>query len=467
MRITSSDVPNKNTISLEPGQPFDLAAKKVVVMGLGRFGGGVGVTRYLIDQGADPLVTDLLPADQLKNSLAQLDGLPIEYRLGEHNVSDFTTADLIVVNPAIDPHNNRYLRAAMAGGIPLTSEIRLFTTALTLRNHRRTIAVTGTSGKSTVTAMIGHLLKNALGDSRVHVGGNLGGSLLASLGKIKPDHPVVLELSSFMLEGLDEDHWSAHIAAVTNFSPNHLDRHPTLHAYKSAKLAILKHQVAGDIAILGPGVADWPTAQGVLRHTTQPPRHNLVPLPGLHNQLNAMMAIDVARKVVGDHANLTDTLAGFSGLPHRLQLVCEHNGIRYFNDSKATTPQAAQLAISSLTSDVDTPDVRRNVHAILGGYDKAIDLTPLAQYAAQHCDAIYTLGTTGDRIATAAQDAGLAVQIHRCETLDRAVQWASQRATPGQTVLLSPGCASWDQFENYEQRGSAFVEAILKYNTER
>lgn len=458
---------NKNMMSLEPCKPLDLAAKKVVVMGLGKFGGGVGVTRYLIDQGADPFVTDLLPANQLKDSLAQLDGLPIQYRLGEHNVSDFTTADLIVVNPAVDPHNNRYLRAAMAAGIPLTSEIRLFTAALTLQHHRRTIAVTGTSGKSTVTAMIGHLLSHARGDSHVHVGGNIGGSLLSSLNKIKPDHWVVLELSSFMLEGLDEDHWSAHIAAVTNFSPNHLDRHQTLQAYKNAKLAIFKHQIAGDIAILGPGVNDWPTAQGVLRHTTQPPRHSLVPLPGMHNQLNAMMAMDVAQKALGDHASLAGTLAGFSGLPHRLQLVCQYNGIRFFNDSKATTPEAAQLAIHSLMSDVDTLGTQRNVHVILGGYDKASDLTPLAQFAAQHCFAIYTIGSTGDQIATVAQDEGRSVPINRCGTLDRAVELVSQHAQPGHTVLLSPGCASWDQFENYEQRGSAFVEAILKYNTER
>lgn len=461
-------MPSKNVIPLEPHSPFDLAAKKVIIMGLGRFGGGVGVTRYLVDQGADPFVTDLLPTDRLKHSLAQLDGLPVQYRLGGHNVSDFTTADLIVVNPAVDPHNNRYLRAAQAAGIPLTSEIRLFVAALRLRNHRRTVAITGTSGKSTVTAMIGHLLSNSLGEHQVHVGGNIGGSLLASLSQIKPDHWVVLELSSFMLEGLDEDRWSPHIAVVTNFSPNHLDRHQTLQAYQTAKLTILKHQTAGDIAILGPNVADWPTAQGVQRHTTLPLQHSLVPLPGLHNQLNAMMAIDVAQKVLGEHADLTDTISDFTGLPHRLQLVCEYNATRYFNDSKATTPEAAQLAIRSLTpDDADQPDTRHNIHVILGGYDKSADLTQLAQYAAQHCYAIYTIGTTGDRIATAAQDTGLPVQINRCNTLDRAVELASQRAKPGHSVLLSPGCASWDQFENYEQRGSAFVEAILKYNTER
>ena len=274
-----------------------------------------------------------------------------------------------------------------------------------------------------------------------------------------------------MLEDLNEDRWS-HIAVVTNFSPNHLDRHQTLQAYRDAKLAILKHQIAGDIAILGPDVADWPTAQGVLQHTTKPPQHSLAPLPGLHNQLNAAMAIDVAQKIVGDHANLIDTISGFTGLPHRLQLVCEYNGIRYFNDSKATTPEATRLAIRSLTSAIDEPDTHHpapghKVHIILGGYDKESDLTPLAQYAAQHCYAIYTIGDTGDRIATAAQNEGLPVDINRCGTLDRAVELASQRAKPGHTVLLSPGCASWDQFENYEQRGSAFVEAILKYNTER
>lgn len=437
-------------------------------MGLGRFGGGVGVTRYLAHQGADPLVTDLLPSDQLKDSLAQLDGLPVQYRLGEHNVSDFTTADLIVVNPAVDPLNNRYLRAAKAAGVPLTSEIRLLVAALKLKNHRQTIAITGTSGKSTVTAMIGHLLKKSLSENRVHIGGNIGGSLLASLNKIKPHHWVVLELSSFMLEGLDEDGWSPHIAVVTNFSPNHLDRHHTLEAYRNAKLVILKHQAAGDIAVLGPDVADWPTPQGVLRHTPQPPNHRVTPLPGLHNQINAIMAMDVAQKVVGEQADLTDALADFPGLPHRLQMVCQYNGVRFFNDSKATTPEAAQLAIRSLMLDESgSPAPGRTLHVILGGYDKSADLTALAQYAAQHCHAIYTIGTTGDRIAAAAQDTNESAQVNQCGTLDRAVELASQHAQPGHIVLLSPGCASWDQFENYEQRASAFVEAILKYNTER
>ncbi|MEE8459741.1 MAG: Mur ligase family protein, partial [Phycisphaerales bacterium] len=220
---------------------MDLAGQRVTVMGLGRFGGGVGVARYLIKLGADVLVTDLLSRDDLADSLAQLDGLPIEYRLGEHNVSDFTTADLVVANPAVKP-DNRFLRAAQAAGVPVTSEIRLLVKALP--NRLRTIGVTGTAGKSTVTAMIGHILKKAFpqppappGDqdtvaaTNVWVGGNLGGSLLDRLDEIGKDDWVVLELSSFMLHGLREDKWSPHIAVVINISPNHLDWHGTFEHY--------------------------------------------------------------------------------------------------------------------------------------------------------------------------------------------------------------------------------------------
>ncbi len=435
----------------------DLSKKRVVVMGLGRFGGGVGVSRYLAGCGARVLVTDLLPADQLRESLAQLrglQGLPIEYRLGEHREEDFTAADLIVVNPAVDPRHNRYLQAARQAGVPFTTEMRLLVAALP--NRQRTIGVTGTAGKSTVTSMIGHALQHCPTHprARVHVGGNLGGSLLDRVGSISPDDWVVLELSSFMLEALGEDHWSPHVAIVTNISDNHMDRHGTMRAYVAAKQQILQHQQPGDHVALGPGVEHWlrPPVATVSRvdRAPNPPLELLI--PGEHNQLNAAIAIAATTVAGVEPAAAIEALKSFPGLPHRLQPVGTWDSVRYYNDSKATTPEAAQLAIRSFEP--------ATVHVILGGYDKKSDLTALAHFAARRCRAVYTVGTTGDAIAQAVQAVGgTAVP---CQTIERAVEEARTRAHPGEVILLSPGCASWDQFENYEKRGQAFVAAASR-----
>ncbi|MEE9211608.1 MAG: Mur ligase family protein, partial [Phycisphaeraceae bacterium] len=211
---------------------MNLSGKRVIVMGLGRFGGGAGAARFCAQRGANVLVTDLAGRDQLAQSLTQLQDLPIEYRLGEHRECDFTTADLIVVNPAINPRNNPYLHAAARARIPTTSEIRLLVAHLP--DRRRTIGVTGTAGKSTVVAMIGHILRQAVGPDRVHVGSNIGGSLLDKLPAIQNDHWIVLELSSFMLDSLDQDAWSPGTAVVTNFAPNHLDWHGRVEDYTTA-----------------------------------------------------------------------------------------------------------------------------------------------------------------------------------------------------------------------------------------
>lgn len=435
----------------------DLSQKRVVVMGLGRFGGGVGVSRYLVERGAQVLVTDLLPADQLRESLAQLRGvrgLPIEYRLGEHREEDFTAADLIVVNPAVDPRHNRYLQAARQAGVPFTTEMRLLVAALP--NRQRVIGVTGTAGKSTVTSMIGHALQQCPTHSpaRVHVGGNIGGSLLDRVQAISPEDWVVLELSSFMLEALGEDRWSPHIAIVTNISDNHLDRHGTMRAYAAAKQQILQHQQPGDRAVFGPGVERWlrPQVATVSRIDRAPDPPLELSIPGEHNQLNAAIAIAATTTAGIEPAAATETLKTFPGLPHRLQSVGTWGGVRYYNDSKATTPEAAELAIRSFQPGT--------VHVILGGYDKKSDLTALAHFAARRCRAVYTVGTTGDTIAQAVQAAGgTAVP---CGTVQRAVEEARKRAQPGEVVLLSPGCASWDQFENYEKRGQAFIAAASR-----
>ncbi|MEE9211072.1 MAG: UDP-N-acetylmuramoyl-L-alanine--D-glutamate ligase, partial [Phycisphaeraceae bacterium] len=295
----------------------------------------------------------------------------------------------------------------------------------------------------------------AVGPDRVHVGGNIGGSLLDKLHAIQNDHWIVLELSSFMLDSLDQDAWSPGTAVVTNFAPNHLDWHGRIEDYTTAKQVILKHQSAGDRAILGQTVAHWPTNPGVERHAVKEMDRQIdLALPGQHNRFNAMCAITFAEAAAIGGINLLHSLGDFAGLPHRLQFVCEHHGVRYFNDSKSTTPDAAILALRSF--DAGT------VHIILGGYDKGSDLKPLAGLASQHCRVIYTIGTTGDAIADAAEASAGRAGIIRCGTLERAIKQITGRTQQGDVVLLSPGCASLDQFSNYEHRGAAFTEAVSK-----
>ena len=441
-----------------------LRHKRVLVMGLGRFGGGAGAARFAAEQGAHVVVSDKAAAEQLAPALRQLDGLAIEYRLGEHRTEDFTGSDLIVVNPAVDPRDNAFLKAASEAGVPATSEIRLLAERLPVR--QRTIGVTGTAGKSTVTAMIGHVLSAALGEGRVHAGGNLGGSLLTSLARIGAEDWVVLELSSFMLEGLALDRWSPAVSVLTNFSPNHLDRHGTIESYRAAKQAIFEHQEPGDQALMfrtdsaefragehGAGqqtILCEPDADARLRTGLL--------VPGRHNRLNAVLACTACECVGVSWDRAERLVSSFSGLPHRLQFVRDHTAVRYFNDSKSTTPQSARLGLASFEAGV--------VHAILGGYDKGSDLKELADVASTHCRAVYTIGETGPVIAAACTAAAGGAEVLGCETLDRAVAQITPRLRRGDVVLLSPGCASWDQFDNYEQRGAAFVEAVLNHTGE-
>lgn len=490
------------------GEPDEFAGQQVTVMGLGRFGGGVGVTRFLVSRGADVLVTDQEPTEKLQESVAKIQDLidagSVELRLGEHNVSDFTTCDLVVVNPAVKP-GNRFVRAAEAAGIEVTTEMRLLVQRLP--NRLRTIGVTGSAGKSTVTAMIGHVLGKVFerggepltpsrqaakppSKAKVWVGGNIGGSLLQRLDDIKTTDWVVLELSSFMLERLRKDNhfsgWSPGIAMVTNFSANHLDWHGSSDDYKRAKQVILDYQKPDDKAILDQSLSDWTVVEGVhLERITSVYSHDKKPLciPGEHNQRNAMFVAMLGEMIsLGNGYQILECLADFSGLPHRLQLVAERDGVRYFNDSKCTTPEAAMLAIEAFAEEENEENGVRNrfIHLILGGKDKGSDMTPLAGLAAEKCKAVYTIGALGDTIAglvdTAAEAASAGAdrpdscggvswpaetaEVVRCGELDQAVAEIKQRVQPGDVVLLSPACASWDQFENYEQRGERFIELV-------
>lgn len=495
----------------------EFAGKRVTVMGLGRFGGGLGVTRWLARQGADVLLTDLDPAEKLLDSLTGLsewiDRGAVRLRLGEHNVADFTTPDLIVATPAAPkPWDNRFLRAARAAGVPITTEIRLLTERLP--NRARTIGITGTVGKSTTTAMVAHALRYALPvidearraalsarhrrplnprPPRVHFGGNIGGSLLDDLPNMAPWDWVVLELSSAMLYWLGPEAgfkgapgWSPHIAGVTNLSPNHLDWHSTFEEYESAKATIVRHQKGqdGDRFIFTTRSEDsrllaWTSATSarsvaVSVENWDIERAPLLAVPGRHNKKNALLALRIAHFALDEerrdeHVDVdvdidalsADAIGSFPGLPDRLELVlarrigrAEDDIVRYYNDSKSTTPESTLLAITAFDDDPTVGASR--VHLIAGGYDKGLDLSRIGK-AATRLAGLYTIGKTGPAIAAAAPKESA---VFDCKDLARAMEFINERLRPGDVVLLSPGCASWDQFTNYEARGDAFRAAI-------
>lgn len=448
----------------------NLQGQRVTVMGLGRFGGGVGVARFLAARGADVLLTDLEPAEKLVSSLDQLRDLintgAITLRLGEHNVAAFTDTDLVVANPAVPkPWDNRFLRAATAAGVPITTEIRLLTERLP--DRARVIGITGTAGKSTTSAMIAHILKQEFGADRVHFGGNIGGSLLNQLDAIGADDRVVLELSSAQLFWLGRGigypgapAWSPGLGVITNIVPNHMDWHGTIDHYASSKGNILAKLAEHDAAIASPESLHFlcgpenSRSVGVLGPPYAP--DCALAVPGAHNRVNAEFAISAAMRMGVSRGRAALALSSYAGLPHRLQIVEDRGSFRAFNDSKCTTPEAVTLAVRAFD---ETGEVGcAHIHLICGGYDKKIDLAPMIDAAAS-CAGVYTIGTTGPEIARRVNDAG--GNAIECTTLDRATECAMRAMdTNAGVLLLSPGCASWDQFTNYEERGDRFAALV-------
>lgn len=435
---------------MEPFEPGSLEQRRVVVMGLGRFGGGVGVTRWLASQGADVVVTDQERDERLGESVDAIrdlvDSGVVELRLGEHRVSDFTTADLVVVNPAVPrPWDDRYVRSAQAAGIEITTEIGLVCSML---DRTRVIGVTGSAGKSTVCSMI-HAGLEAAGVPSV-LGGNIGGSLLDRVGSISGETRVVLELSSAMLHWLGKQRWSPGVAVVTNLEPNHLDWHGSEAHYAESKRQIFNHQVRGDVVVLGAGVQDWMTAAGVARIVVD--AEDLTEgcmVPGEHNAWNASVALEACQAAVPQLREdvLLAGIRGFAGLPHRLCLVHESKGVRYYDDSKSTVPGATTLAVRAIRETIGGG----RVHLICGGYDKGVPLDEIAALGGNGVR-LYTIGATGNSIAGMNPSSAEA-----CGTLDVAVSKAAAAARAGDAVLLSPGCASWDQFDHFQARGHAFA----------
>ncbi|NNM86468.1 MAG: UDP-N-acetylmuramoyl-L-alanine--D-glutamate ligase [Phycisphaerales bacterium] len=448
---------------------------RAVVMGLGRFGGGVGVSRWLAQQGCRVVVTDTEPADKLATSIAHLRDVPVELQLGGHDAAILDHCDLLVVNPAVDKAKSAFVQQAIARGIPLTTEINLFVE----RCPAITIGVTGSVGKSTTTAMIAAAVdaarQNGVGGAEwgsVYAGGNIGRSLLADLGHIVPQDCVVLELSSFMLEDTPLAGWSPHIAVVTNLKPNHLDRHGTMEQYAAAKKNILRFQTPGDIAIINQDdAAVWAwraECRGrVIGYSTVGAKALALQVPGVHNQSNAHAALAVLGALGIESGSDAwragcDALHAFKGLPHRLELVHTQalphgRSIRWFNDSKATTPEASITALRAFA--------RQSFICIVGGYDKHLDMSDFVRELAERAGGVLGIGATGQMLVDKVVASGAVTppRAKYVQTLAAAVEVAGQwvgdadGADKLDVVLLSPASASWGQFENYEVRGAQFA----------
>lgn len=435
-----------------PAALRSLANLRVTVIGLGRFGGGIGVTRWLCGQGARVTVSDSADADALADSVRQLDGLDVALHLGGHDEADVLDADLLVVNPAV-PKDIPLLARAAEAGVPRTSEINLFLE----RCSAPVVGVTGTVGKSTTTAMLGQVLARRF---TTHVGGNIGVSLLETLGEIAPDHAVVLELSSFQLEDTPLVGISPHVALVTNIAPNHLDRHGTYEAYAEAKRNIFRFQHDGDVLLLNGTCADLAEWQAPLPARTEffdPAGEPFeLALPGSHNQANAQGAWAAAGQFGIDRPTAAAVLADFASLPHRLQFVARRDGVRYYNDSKCTTPQGAVVALGAFAP--------RTAVMIVGGSDKGASFDALGAALAKRAKAVVALGATRQRIIDAVEAcrSGDAPAVEIAADLPTAVTLAQTQAAPGDAVVLSPACASYDMFTNYEHRGAAFVDLVTR-----
>lgn len=456
--------------------------RHVLVMGLGLFGGGVAAVRWLARHGARVTVTDLRSAGELRESLHALQGVDVHYRLGGHDEKDFRRADLVIVSPAV-PLNSSWLRLAKR----LDTEINLF---FKLCRARTVVGVTGTNGKTT-TAALTHGVLRRLG--RAWLGGNIGRSLLDEVEEIQPDDVVTLELSSFQLETLRFIKRSPTVAVVTNITPNHLDRHGTMENYVQAKRQIVAHQRAspspcrkgstfsafperagvgggGDVKVLN---ADDPIVSGfdgpapTLRFGLRSPADvtfdgeaiRLGPyrvdvrgrrLPGEFNLTNMMAAAAAswaARPCPEWAGAAEETFREFRGIEHRLEYVAEVGGVRFYNDSIATNPEATMAALRALPGPV---------LLILGGSSKGLSFQELAR-AARNVRFAALFGRTAREL-----DAVLGrVPREIFRDLDEAVLACVSRAVPGDTVLFSPACASFDMFRNFAERGARF-KAIVR-----
>jgi UDP-N-acetylmuramoylalanine--D-glutamate ligase len=454
---------------------------RVTVMGLGTRGGGVGVARYLAEQGAVVTVTDMKPEEALAGPLGELAGLPIRFVLGRHDERDFTPdgADIVVRNPGVR-RTARLLQLARDTGVAIEMEMSIFFRAC----PAPIIGITGTKGKTSTAFLCAAML--SAWDQRTVLAGNMGISALATLPQIEPDTPVVIELSSWQLEALAEHRLAPNIAILTNISEDHLDAYDSYADYAATKRSITSAQTTSDTLILNADDPEvWRAASetnarvipfgqgdretdGVWREdetlTARLGGERLavrIPanptLAGPHQGLNIAAATAAALCRGATVTAIEHGLAGFQGVRDRMEVVAEINGVTYVNDTTATAPAAV---LAALTRYADRP-----IRLIAGGADKRADLTPMVEAAGAHADVVYLLqGSATPTLKELLEGAGVPLE-GPFDTMQEAVQAATAHTAAGDVVLLSPGCASFGLFQDEFHRGACFREAVTSLQT--
>jgi UDP-N-acetylmuramoylalanine--D-glutamate ligase len=432
-----------------------LPAGPFLVVGLARSGSAIALA--LRARGEQVIGLDAgQPGDpRLRETAGRLAAAGVEVHLDASGEALAASAGTLVKSPGV-PNSAPAVVAARERGVPVVGELELAWRLL----PNEFVAVTGTNGKTTTTEWIGHIHRTA--GEPVAVAGNVGTALSALIGAIPAAATVVCEASSFQLE--DAEHFAPEVAALLNIAPDHLDRHGSFEAYVAAKLRIFARQERRDLAVVPDGLQfALPGAARRLRFGTSPAaalrleRGRLrwqgtdlldvreLPLPGEHNVQNAMAA---AAACLGRGLAPEVVAAGlrsFAGVPHRLEPIGERAGVRYVNDSKATNVASTLVALRSYPG---------GVHLIAGGRGKGQDFAPLAPVVAERCRAVYLIGEDAGVLRAALADSG--VELLEAGDLEGALALARARARPGEVVLLSPACASYDQYRDFEARGEHF-----------
>jgi UDP-N-acetylmuramoylalanine--D-glutamate ligase len=454
---------------------FDLQGKCVLIVGLART--GVAASLFCAGRGAEVTATDQKPESELAGTAEQLRAAGVTLALSGYAQVTLGEQDLVVVSPGI-PGNAPLLEDARKLGIPVWSEIELAWRFL----RGKLVAITGSNGKTTTTSLVAHILKTA--NIRTLVGGNIGTPLLSLVDQSNDQTVTVAEISSFQLETIDA--FRPEIGVLLNLTPDHLDRHASFDDYANAKLRMFENQSDRDAAILnaddpevtrrmpsGPRVYWFSRKKRVVEGAflfeesiifradgdeTELLSRNDIALRGDHNVENVLAASAAAFLVGAPMVAIAEGVKSFPGVEHRLEFVANIAGVSFYNDSKATNVDAALKAVEAFPPPKTGTDSGRLL-VILGGKDKGSPYTPLREPLAERGRLALLIGAATEKIAG---DLEGAIPLERVGTLDRAVQSAARHAKSGDTVLLAPACSSFDQFENYEQRGRIFKELVAK-----
>jgi len=448
---------------------MELKDKLITVVGLGKRT-GVETVKFLDKQGAKIIVTDTKQEAQLKEEIDALKGCKVNFDLGGHTLDLILKSDLIIISPGV-PTDISLLQEARKSRIEIISEVELayhFCKA-------PIIAITGTNGKTTTTTLIGEIFK-ATGRKTV-VGGNIGRALIQDVPKLEKEDIVIAEISSFQLEEIKE--FRPNISLFLNITPDHLDRHGSFEAYIEAKRKLLMNQTKDDYTILnyddpivrkfadntqgqviffsqqeklvnGIYLKDNKIVANFLEREEEIIDIKEIGIKGPHNLENALGAVASSLLMGASKGILVGVLKNFSGVEHRIEEVAVINGVRYINDSKGTNPIASMKAIETF----DPPLV-----IIAGGKDKGSEFDDFAKVIREKVKGVVLLGETSDKIEASLKKIGYD-SIYRVESIQESVKVATQLACGKGIVLLSPACASWDMFDNYEQRGREFKEAV-------